>query len=257
MGESRRRSTLILGILALLAAGRVEAQERNVTSLAAGLTYDHFARSVVWRGDDAGSKIRTHTVAAMAEVGLSSGLVFSLAAGFSLSDLSGLTFEALPISLEFSGATLKGFSLAGEAAVPVKKIGDFEIRAAGRIVYSFGISRSWPLAGFAVEGKATGQPSWIEVSAGPRVAYLAFGRRVVPFVEVSARMLWASFRMTEALGDLAGEETKRVRGDFALGLALGADVRVTGRITGKAKAGIVPYPGGVDGFISVGGLYGF
>lgn len=259
MGERsrRRRSTLVLGVLALLAAGRMEARERNVASLAAGWAYDHFARSVVWTGGDAPSKVLTHTIAAKAEIGLTSGLVFSLAAGFSLADLSHLTFDALPISLEFGGATLKGFSLAGEAAAPVKKIGDFEIRAAGRIVYSFGIARSWPLEGFAVEGEATGQPSWLEVSVGPRLAYLAWGPRVVPFVEVSARLLWAGLRMTEALGELTGEETKRVRGDLALGLAIGADVRVTGRITAKAKAGIMPSDGGADGFFSVGALYGF
>jgi hypothetical protein len=259
MGERsrRQRSILILGVLALVAAGRIEAKQLNVTSLAAGLAYDHFARSVVWTGGEGASKILTHTFGAKAEIGLSSGLVFSLAAGFSLADLSGLSFNTLPISLEFGGATLKGFSLAAEAAAPVKKIGAFEIRAAGRIVYSSGISRSWALEGFAVEGKATGQPNWIELSAGPRLAYLAFGPRVVPFVEVSARMLWASFRMTEALGELTGEETRRVRGDFALGLALGADVRVNGHITAKAKAGIMPRAGGVDGLFSAGALYGF
>jgi hypothetical protein len=259
MGERSRRlrNIRILGVLALLAAGRVAAEERNVKSIAAGLAYDHFARTVVWAGDDAASKILTHTLAAKAEIGLTSGLVFSLGAGFSFTDFSGLAFDALPISLEFRGATLKGFTLAAEAAAPIRIFGEFEIGAAGRIVYSFGISRSWPLEEFAVEGRATGQPSWIEVSAGPRVAYLAFGPRIVPFAEVSARMLWAGFRMTEALGELTGEDSKKVRGDFALGLALGADVRVTDHVLVKAKAGIMPYAGGVDSSISVGALYGF
>lgn len=259
MGErsQRPRSIPVLFILALLAAGRAEGREWKVASLAAGLSYDHFARSVVWAGDDGASKVLTHTVAAKAEIGLSGGLVFSLAAGVSLSDLSGLAFAALPITLEFGGPALKGFSLAAEAALPVKKLGALEIGAAGRIVYSFGFSRSWALEGFAVEGKAAGQPAWVEVSAGPRLAYLGFGAKVVPFAEASARMLWAGFRMTEALGELTGEATRRVRGDFALGLAVGAEVRVSLRVTAKAKAGIAAGAGGVDGLLSVGALYGF
>jgi hypothetical protein len=251
-----RRNICVWGLLALLAAGRAGAQEANVKSISAGLSYDHFARSVVWKGDDAGTKIRTHTLTARAEIGLASGPVFSLGVGLSFADFPGLTFDALPISLEFSGATLKGFSLAAEAAAPIRRFGDFEIGAAGRIVYSFGISRSWALEGFAVEGRAEGQPSWLEIAAGPRVSYLIFGR-VVPYVEVTARMLWAGFRMSEALGDLSGEEPKKVRGDFGLAIALGADVPVTGRITVKAKAGIMPYAGGVDSLISFGAQYGF
>lgn len=259
MGERdwRKRSTLVLVVLALLAAGRAEGKPLNVTKLAAGLAYDHFSRTVVWSGGEDASKLLSHAFGVQAEIGLSSGFVFSLAAGVSFSDPSGLTFGALPISLEYGGAPMGGLSLAAEAAAPVKKIGAFEIRAAGRIVYSSGIPRSWALEGFAVEGKATGRQDWIELSAGPRLAYLALGPGVVPFVEVSARLLWAGFRMTEALGELAGEETRRVRGDLALALALGADIRVSGHITAKAKAGIAPGAGGVDGLFSVGALYGF
>jgi len=252
----RRRGISIFILLALLAAGRLTAKEPNVKSIAAGLGYDHFSRTVFWSGDGAASKILTHALAARAEIGLQSGLVFSLSLGLAFTDLSAQTFETLPVSLELGGATLKGFSLAAEAAVPVKTIGRFEIGAAGRLVYSFGIARSWPLEGFAVEGKATGEPTWVEVSAGPRVAYRVRGR-VIPFAEMSARLLWASFRMSETLGELTGVETKKVRGDFALAFAVGADVRATDRIAVRAKAGIMPASGGADALLALSVLYGF
>jgi hypothetical protein len=258
MGERtrRRRGLSILVLSALVAAAGSAAEGPNVKSLAAGLGYDHFSRTVVWSGDDAVSKILTHALAARAEIGLRSGLVFSFSLGFALTDLSAQTFAALPISLKLGTASLKGFSLAAEAAVPVRNFGDFEIGAAGRIVYSFGIARSWPLEGFAVEGKATGEPTWFEISVGPRVAYRALGR-VVPFAELSARLLWAGFRMSETLGELTGAETKHVRGDFALALAAGADVRASDRITVRAKAGIMPASGGADGLLSLSMLYSF
>jgi hypothetical protein len=38
---------------------------------------------------------------------------------------------------------------------------------------------------------------------------------------------------------------------------VGADAAVTGRISVKAKAGIMPYAGGIDGLLSIGILYKF
>jgi len=250
------RGACILVVLALLAPRGAAAAEPNIKSIAAGLSTEHFSRSVVWPGDAAASKILAHWVSARVDVSLASGLVVRLDAGLSLNDFSGLTFDALPVSLELDGHPIRGFALGAEVTAPLKRLGAFEIGAAGRFVYSFGMSKSWPLEGFAVEGEATGQPIWMEISAGPRVAYLSTGR-IVPCVEVCARMFWAGFRMSETLGDLGGEETKNVRGSFAVSVAMGADVRVTDRISVKAKAGIMPAAGGAGAMVSIGALYGF
>ena len=254
--SGRTRGACILVVLALLAPRGASAAEPNVKSIAAGLSYDHFSRSVVWPGVGAASKILSHMVSARVDIGLAGGLVVRLDAGLSLNDFSGLTFDALPVSLELDGDSIKGFALGAEVATPLKKLGAFEIGAAGRFVYSFGMSKSWALEGFAVEGEATGQPRWMELSAGPRIAFLSAGR-IVPYAEVRASLFWAGFRMSETLGDLSGEETKSVRGDFAVSIALGADVRVTDRISVKAKAGIMPAAGGTGAMASIGALYGF
>jgi hypothetical protein len=259
MGDRSGRKTVLCSlfiVLAVLAAGPARADEPNVRSLAAGIGFDNFSRTVVWSGDDAPSRLLGNALTARAEIGVGDTLVFSLFAGLSFSDFSGLTFDGLPIGLRFAGSSISGFALGFEAERSLKRLGDFEIGAAGRFVYNFGLSRTWPLEGFAVEGQATGQPNWLELAAGPRVAYLFFGR-VVPYVEVTARLLWAGFRMTELLDDLEGREMKKVRGDFAVAVAMGADARVSSRLTVKGKAGILPYAGGVDTLFSVGVLYGF
>jgi len=74
---------------------------------------------------------------------------------------------------------------------------------------------------------------------------------------VDALWLRADFRMDETLEDLHGLETKRIKGNFSLGAFLGADIRISERLALKAKAGIIPYAGGVDGLASVGLFYVF
>ena len=53
----RRRGICILGVLALMASRGASAADTNVKSIAAGLSYEHFSRPVVWPGDDAASRI--------------------------------------------------------------------------------------------------------------------------------------------------------------------------------------------------------
>ncbi len=258
MGDRRGLKTAIgvLGVVLALAAGRARADEPNVRSIAAGLGFESFSRTVVWSGDAAPSRILANAITARAEIGIGERLVFGLIAGLSSTDCSDLTFVTLPISLRFAGSPIPGFILGAEAEAALKKIGDIEIGAVGRFVYNFGMSKSWPLEGFAVEGQATAQPSWLELAAGPRIAYLGFGH-VVPYIEVTARALWAGFRMTEVLGEIEGRETKKITGDLAVAVALGADARVTDRIAIKGKAGIMPRAGGIDAVLSLGVLYGF
>jgi hypothetical protein len=252
--EGKAGCLIVLGSLFLAAGGSAAAAEPKVKAVSAGLSFDHFTRTVVWKGDESSSRILSQLVSARAEFGTGRGLVFSLSAGLSLADFKGLAFGSLPISLEYGGAPIAGLALGAEILAPLHRAGDFEIIAAGRFVSSFGMSKTWPLEGFAVEGEAKGRPGWMEASIAPRAAYLFFDG-VVPYLEVSARWFRAGFRMEEALEDLAGEETKRVTGDLAFGVALGVDAEVTERIAVRAKAGIMPFTGGVDGLVSIGVQY--
>jgi hypothetical protein len=261
MGDRRRRrgggfAALALGAALVLVPGRAAAATLRIEPLAAGLSYESFGRTVVWSGDTSSSKIAANLVTARADLGLGRNAVVSLSAGLALTGFRGLAFDALPISLELGSPTLKGFSLGAEAVVPVRRFSNFEISGTGRIVYSLGLSKSWTLEDFAVEGKAAGEASWLEVAAGPRLAYLVLDR-VVPYVEIWARWLHAGFDMTETLADLTGSQDRRVRGDWSLSVALGADVDLTERFAVRAKAGFLPRSGGVDGLAAIGILYKF
>ncbi len=249
-------ASLALGAAIGLAPAQASVAGLKIESLAAGLFYENLSRTVVWKGDAASSKIQASLITARAELGFGKGVVVGLSAGLALTDFKGLTFTSLPVSLQYDAPPLKGFCLGAEAVAPLVKLSEFEISGTGRIVYSFGMSKTWPLEGFAVEGKAVGSSSWVEAALGPRVSYLFFGR-VVPYLELSARWLGAGFEMAETLGDLAGAETKRVRGDFSFSVTLGVDAAVTDRIAVKARGGILPFAGGVDSLFSLGVLYKF
>jgi len=245
-----------LGIALALAAAPAPAAESKVKTFMAGLNFDHFSRTMVWDGDTATSRLRASLVSARADFGFGKGLTLSLSAGLSLTGFGGLAFGTLPITLEYDASLMKGLVLGAELEASILKLGGFEIKAAGRFVSSFGMSKTWPLEGFAVEGEARGRSNWMEASAGPRLAYSLSGA-FVPYLELNARWLRADFRLEETLEDLHGLETKRIKGDLLFSAALGGDVRVSDRLTIKAKGGFVPFAGGADALASIGLLYIF
>jgi hypothetical protein len=240
--------------LAATATG-LAAAPFNVRTFAAGLNYEYLSRTVVWSGDTEASRLQASLVTARADFEFDKGILFSLSAGLAPTDIAALTFDSLPISLQYDGAPLTGFAFGAEAFVPIHRYSDFEISGTGRLVYSIGIKKTWPLEDFAVEGAAEGATSWLEAAIGGKVSYFSFDK-IVPFLEISLRWLHAGFEMSETLGDLGGTETKRVD-DLSFGVALGADADLTGRLVVRAKGGVVPYSGGVDGLVTVGLLYKF
>jgi hypothetical protein len=245
-----------LGIALALAAASAPAAESKIKSFMAGLNFDHFSRTFVWDGDTGSSRLRASLVSARADLGVGKGLTLSLSAGLALTDFDDLAFETLPITLEYDASPMKGLVLGAELEALLLKSGQFEIKAAGRFVSSFGMSRTWPLEDFAVEGQAKGRSNWMEASAGPRLTYL-LSDAFVPYLEVNARWLRADFRMEETLEALHGLETKRIKGDLSFSVAVGGDARVSDRLTIKAKAGFAPYAGGADALASIGLLYKF
>jgi hypothetical protein len=236
-------------------ATRLGAGPLKVRTLSAGLGYEYLARTVTWGEDPDASRFQASLISARAEIGFAKGIVLSLSAGLALTDLSSATFNNLPISLRYDGAPLSGFTFGAEALVPVRRFSDFEISGTGRFVYSFGMKRTWPLEGFAVEGQAEGSADWMEAAIGPRVAYLGFDK-IRPFLEISCRWLHTGFAMTETLDDLTGRETKRAS-KLSAGVALGAEAELSGRISVEARAGFVPRAGGVDGLAVAGLRYKF
>lgn len=257
MPERSRRRAFAFGVIAAfgLFAGPAAAGV-NVRSIMVGLNFESLTRTVVWKGDPAASRIGGNLIAARADLGLVKGVLVSFSAGMVLTDFQGLSFTGLPITLAYDASPLLGLSFGAEAVAPLKEFSGFEIAGAGRVVYSFGMSKTWPLEGFAVDGEAVGRSSWLEAAVGPRLTYRRFAG-VVPYLELAVRWLGASFRMTETLADLEGAESQRVGGDLSFSASLGGDVVLSDRLTLRAKGGVLPRAGGIDGLVSLGLGYTF
>jgi hypothetical protein len=253
-GSYRRAVALSLSLA--WAASLAPAAEPGARSHTVGVVFEHLSRTVVWQGEAGASRVRANQVAARAGLELGRGFSLGLTAGLSLSGFDDLVFDGLPVSLELGSTTLKGVVLGAELEAALFDLGDVEIGAAGRFVSSFGLARTWPLEGFAVPGEASGKVNWMEASAGPRVMYRV-SRVFAPYLEAAVRWFRVDARMDETLEDLHGSEKKSVSGDVAFSFALGADIPLSERLKVRAKAGIAPFAGGVDGLASVGLAYAF
>jgi hypothetical protein len=248
-------ASVLAAAVFLLTPGVVRAAQSSPAPTA-GLVFEYFSRTVAWDDNAGQSALAAPVLMAEANFALGPRIIIRLEAGAALSRLNGLVFRALPISLDYEAGNVAGLAAGAAVDAGLLRSGELEIRAEGRFVSIFGSAKAWPLTGFAVDGEARGKPTWFTVSAGPRFAYLAFGR-FVPFVSVSAGWLWGSFEMHEILGDLAGYEKKAIKGKAVLDIAAGAEIEISRRLAIQARAGFLPFAGGVDAEASLGLLYEF
>lgn len=249
-------SGLAIILVSQMVAARPAWAAAGRLTLTTGLVANYVARTVTWEGDDAPSRIAGPALAVRQDFQVHDGLTVSLSAGWSMSGLDDLVFRGLPVSLEYGSGSMHGAVVGAEVRARLVKTGEFEIKAVGQIASSFGLERDWTLEGFAVPGEARGRLNWTEVFVGPEISYLSFGA-FIPSLEVFARWLWVDFKMDQTLGDLTGAETKRVKADLAFGASLGGEFPLSERLKLSARAGIMPYAGGVDGTASAGFRYRF
>lgn len=256
----KRTSGLLCALLLELALGLVAARPseaaENRLAFGSGISYEHFVRTITWDDKAHQSKARADLITARGVVEFKPGLTIEVAAGLSLSNLNGLVFRNLPISLDYEAGAVTGLLLGAGVRAKLLSLSDFEIEGAGCFVYSLGFTKSWPLEGFAVEGNSQGGPTWFRASVGPRISYI-FSSKFVPYVSVAADWFSGSFTMDQTLGDLTGHESKKLKAKSFMEISLGADYKVSEKLTFRGKAGFLPYPGGVDGGASVGFLYHF
>jgi hypothetical protein len=231
---------IVAAIFLLLAAVPSRAAETSI-SFRAGISFEHFSRTITWDDKTQTSKSSVNLITARGEIELRPGVVLDLAAGVSLSNFNGLLFTHLPISLEYQAGAATGLLLGAGVRARVLTFGDFEIEGAGRFVYSLGLTKTWPLEGFTVPGNSKGGPTWMRASAGPRISYLFFGK-FVPYLNVSVSWFSGSFKMNETLGELSGQESKKIRGKGFVEVSLGGDYKISERLSLRAEAGFLPYP---------------
>jgi hypothetical protein len=174
----------------------------------------------------------------------------------SFTDVDGLVFHHLPVSLEYRAGAVSGILVGAEVAARGPAWGAFELDGRARFLTSAGTQTSWPLEGFAVRGEARGKPNWTAVEAGPRVSYKGW-RTAVPYLFAAANWLWGDIRMEETLDTLGGDETKSIKGAGLVRTGAGATFAIGRRATLWAEAGIVPRRGGADYDARLALLYSF
>ncbi len=253
--RSRRVAAVLLaaalGFGPVLGARAADGPSRFST----GLGFEFISRTISWDGGAQVSRLRSALATVQGDIALTRGLSLGLMAGLSLANPDGLVFRGLPISLDYQAGSMPALAAGASLSGRLATLGDFEIDGEARVVSSLGFAKNLPLEGFAVEGSSTSRAKWVQVSAGPRISYLIFGR-FVPYIAVSGTWMGARFKMDEALADLAGSETLSGRSKSFVEAAFGADWQVSDRIKVRARGGFLPYPGGVDSAVSVAVLAG-
>lgn len=243
---------LVLGIAAAGTAGAADPRG----SISIGLGFDYLSRTVTWDDKTHESKLAAGAFTIRGEFRLKPGLTLELGAGLSMPNFDGLIFRDLPISVDYEAGAANGVLLGAAVRARLAKMGAFEIGADGRFVYSLGLSQTWALTGFAVEGTVKGSPTWFEACGGPRISYTGAGR-FVPYITVMADWLSGTFTLDQTLGDLTGHEAKKVQAKGFLAASLGADYEVLTALLLRGEAGILPYSGGADFRASLGLFYRF
>ncbi len=236
-------------------AGRAGAEGRELT-FRAGLDAGSLSRTIRWDDEKRESKLSSIGAGLRLEMSYRNRLTLSLLAGMSFTDVEGLVFYRLPVSLEYSAGAVAGVLVGAEIEARILTWGAFDLEGRARFLASAGTETSWPLDGFAVKGEARGKPNWTTVEAGPRIAFTGW-RTAVPYLFAAANWLTGDVRMEETLETLRGSETKSIKGAGLIRAGAGATLPVGRRASVRVEAGIVPHGGGADYDARIGCSYSF
>jgi hypothetical protein len=248
------KAFIVPAVCAVL-AGAASALSGGVT-LRAGLQGGFADRTVRWDKGTDETKIKTRLAGLAMDLALPRGFGISLFGGMAFTDPRGTVFRRLPISLDYQGGTVRGLVIGAGVRKSLFAFGDFETGARARYVIFTGPSKTWPIAGFAVDGKAVGKPRWSELEIGPTLIYKAY-ESFTPYLGVSLSWFRGDFRMKETLGELGGTQVRKLAQKGLFRVALGAAWELGRGVVVDGEMGIIPVKGGPDIGATVRLLYGF
>ena len=255
-----KRRNLPFVLAAVLAVGGIARGEAVPSGIARGirakfgLGTGFVSRTVRWDGDV--SRVKTFTVGLASEFEFPFDLTASLFAGLGLTNYRGALFEHLPVTLRVDAGGTASFVAGGEVRKKIRTFGNFETGAIATFVTSFGTNKTWPIAGFAVDGEARGTPRWTGFEIGPTVSYLGY-RNFVPFASIRASWFGGRFKMTEKLGELESAQTRTFKQKGLVKICLGASGAISPRLSLRGEATIVPASGRIDLGAAVRLLYAY
>lgn len=207
----------------------LQAQSQTKTDWEFGLTGELSARGIKWAEESSTLKA-TNILLELRARNLGNIINLSVFGGLGLPRPNGVTFEQLPLTLEYQGGSLSGLLIGARAEARLLQASDFNFGLAGEFSSYLGFKKDFALTGLVVPGTATAQPSWSQATGGLLITYDAL-EDSQPFLEVAASYFWGNFKMTEKIEDLEGEEKVRLKGSSYISITAGWSFFLVDKIT--------------------------
>lgn len=205
-----------------------EAELNQAASWDFGLRFDFFNRGI--KRDETTSTLKAlHLVAEARGKNLGGTVNLTLFAGLGQTDLNGLVFNELPITLDYQAGRISGLIIGLAADWPLIYKSDFKLGLTADFMTWLGFKEKFAIEGFVFPGEAKAEPDWSQASGGVFATYEGY-ENVAPFLKVKISGLWGTFKMTENMEDLSGEEKKSLKGSGLMAISLGCYLKLTDRL---------------------------
>lgn len=258
--RARQHSTaLLVLILMLIGSGYAQNQEplfSDPMDVKTGLGFEYFSRTILWDDDAYTTTLKSYLFTLNADFAIEGGFTLTAILGYTLSNLDGLIFRQLPISVELGVGELGGFLVGAGLSRTLLESGNVEILGRGEFVLYYGLRKEWDIPGLNVEGTVSGRPTWMRGTVGPVFKYNGF-EDFTPYLSVIFDKLWGSFKMDQDVQGLDRTENKKIKGqgDFSAAVGTVYDVTSSFRLLGELH--LTPSSGTVDAGILVRIIYAF
>jgi hypothetical protein len=232
--------SIILMITPLFSAQPFYKQGFSTQQIRLGFDVAFFERTITW-GEDQNETSSMKNLMFLLKPGyeLMEGTRISAVLGYSLSNFDEMIFRKLPFSLELNTGNIDGVVLGGEAEVRIGNFSRFTLSATGQFIYYLGFKEDWEIPGLNVEGTATGNPSWAQLTAGPNFSFHV-NDYLRPYLAVYYDILWGKFKMNQKIEELSGEQEMKIESKSNLNLSIGTLYEIIDRVDLKAEATLLP-----------------
>lgn len=218
------------------------SQERNIE---VGLGFEYSSRTIVWGDDDIASRLDSMFFLVKPGYEIREGISLAAVFGYSLSSYEDMIFRRLPFSVVIGEERIGGYVFGAEVDVDITEVRDFEISGTGRFVYYTGKEKTWGITSLAVEGTATGKPTWMRLIIGPTFTYEGFDY-FHPHFFFGYDGLWGKFSMEQKIEALTGDEEKDISAKGKFNFSFGATYESSDRFEIKAELSLIPSKERVD-----------
>jgi len=224
---------MVVSLLTLLVAfsGQsllAQTNNRIKATWQVGLTADMFNRGIKW-GDQTSMLKSMNFMLEARTRNLGGFFNLSLFGGLAITNLNGVIFDRLPITLDYEAGGISGVIFGLGIDKEVLSASDWKFGLIADMTAFIGFKKTFAIEGFVLPGEATAEPDWAQASGGLFVLYDGF-EKIQPFLQVAASKFWGNFKMSEKIEDLTGEESKDLKASGFLSVTLGWNISLSQRL---------------------------